>query len=604
MKDSVVIWDQNTYPLKSSQEQLILWRIYNLRGNSDLISIPELVEKKANKFRNLFLSWVYEVGQTKIDGIRLIDHFKIRHKFSYWWMTHFTEKCNYSKSPLITDVIKIFALEDLIKTKPLLRIKLVTSNRDLIKVLKEWSYNRNINFEYSYIESKKKEFSTIRKLFYALPVLPRGILWFIKFITERWRLKGLGLKDWIETDGRITFVTYLFNIKEKSKNNYNYEDSYWTKLPNFLHKKNIKTNWLHFLIKDGLPFTSKQVKDFILKKNSKSKKMQTHVTIFSFLSFSVINNTIKDWFFLYKKNRKIEYNLLKSIDKKYLWHFFSKDWKNSIYGQVAFNNLLNLNLFESALSYLPNQRSGLYPQENQGWEFGFINSWRQAGHSNLIGSPHSTVKFWDLRYFHDRRSYLSSINNNIPLPSKVACNGPISMSAYKEHGYPKKDLIEVEALRYLYINDCSEKYFYNSKKIRLLVLGDYLEINAKKQLETLQRAISTLNSEFLVSFKAHPACPINLSLYPDIKGETISDKLEILLPKFDVIFASSTTSAAVDGYCAGLAVITLLDGEQLNMSPLRDCEGTIFVENHFQLKDYLIKIINKKFKKKKEKLLL
>ena len=600
MKDSVVIWDQNTYPLKSSQEQLILWRIYNLRGNSDLISIPELVEKKANKFRNLFLSWVYEVGQTKIDGIRLIDHLKIRHKFSYWWMTHFTEKCNYSKSPLITDVIKIFALEDLIKTKPLLRIKLVTSNRDLIKVLKEWSYNRNINFEYSYIESKKKEFSTIRKLFYALPVLPRGILWFIKFITERWRLKGLGLKDWIETDGRITFVTYLFNIKEKSKNNYNYEDSYWTKLPNFLHKKNIKTNWLHFLIKDGLPFTSKQVKDFILKKNSKSKKMQTHVTIFSFLSFSVINNTIKDWFFLYKKNRKIEYNLLKSIDKKYLWHFFSKDWKNSIYGQVAFNNLLNLNLFESALSYLPNQRSGLYPQENQGWEFGFLNSWRQAGHSNLIGFPHSTVKFWDLRYFHDRRSYSSSINNNIPLPSKVACNGPISMSAYKEHGYPKKDLIEVEALRYLYINDCSEKYFYNSKKIRLLVLGDYLEINAKKQLETLQRAISTLNSEFLVSFKAHPACPINLSLYPDIKGETISDKLEILLPKFDVIFASSTTSAAVDGYCAGLAVITLLDGEQLNMSPLRDCEGTIFVENHFQLKDYLIKIINKKFKKKKK----
>lgn len=600
MKDTVVIWDQNTYPLKSSREQLILWRIYNLNGNSDIISIPELVEKKANKFRKLFLSWVYEVGQTKIDGIRLIDHLKIRHRFSYWWMTLFAEKCNYFKSPLITDVIKVFALEDLITTKSLSRIKLVTSNKDLIKVLTEWSYNRNIKFEYHYIEPKKKKISIIRKLFYTIPILPRGVLWFIKFITERWRFRGLGLEDWIKTDGIVTFVTYLFNVKEKSKNDYNYEDIYWTKLPNLLNEKNVKSNWLHFLIKDGLPFTSKQVKDFILKKNSKSKKTQTHVTIFSFLSFKVINNTIKDWFFLYKKNRRLEYNLVKSMEKKYLWHFFSNDWKNSIYGQVAFSNLLNLNLFESALNYLPNQKSGLYPQENQGWEFGFLNAWNQAGHSNVIGFPHSTVKFWDLRYFHDSRSYLNSMNNSFPLPNKIACNGPVSISAYKEHGYPEKDLIEVEALRYLYINNYSEKYFYNSKKIRLLVLGDYLETNTKKQLEILQRAISSLNGEFVVSFKAHPACPINLSLYPSIKIEPVNDKLEFLFPKYDAILASSTTSAAVDGYCTGLSVITLLDGEQLNLSPLRNCEGAIFVENHLQLRDYLTQLTNKDLKKFKK----
>jgi surface carbohydrate biosynthesis protein (TIGR04326 family) len=112
--------------------------------------------------------------------------------------------------------------------------------------------------------------------------------------------------------------------------------------------------------------------------------------------------------------------------------------------------------------------------------------------------------------------------------------------------------------------------------------------------------MSSLNKEFAVSFKAHPGCPINLSLYTSIEIELVNHKLEFLLPKFDVIFASSNTSAAVDGYSIGLAVITLLDGEQLNLSPLRNCEGAIFVENHLQLRDYLTQLINKDLKKFKK----
>lgn len=591
MKESLTIWDQNSYPLKSPADQIVLWRIYNLKGNLDLISIPELVEKKANKYRSLFLSWVYEVGQTKVDGITLIDHFKGRHKFSYWWMTLFVEKCNYFKTPLITDVIKIFALEDLIEGRSLSKIKLVSSNKYLINALRDWSVNKNINFEYNYIYKKKKT-STIRRLYYVIPILLRGILWFVKFITERWRLRSFGLENWIKTDGKILFVTYLYNIKKKSENNY--EDPYWTKLPIFLNKKNIKTNWLHFLIKDGVPFNIKEVQKFILRKNRKSNKMESHVTIFSFLSFSVINNTIKDWFFLYKKNLKLETSFSKLIDKKYLWHFFSKDWKDSIYGQVAFSNLLTLNLFESALNYLPKQTSGLYPQENQGWEFGFLNAWKEAKHGNLIGHPHSTVKFWDLRYFHDSRTYNGSINNEeFPRANKIACNGPVAMSAYKDHGYPKKDLVDVEALRYLHIKNQPKKKFHNSKKIRLLVFGDYLETNTIKQLKMLQRALLKLNERFSVFFKAHPACPnINLSLYVDIKKENSNEKVENLIPKFDVIFASSSTSAAVDAYCSGLITITLLDGEQLNLSPLRNFEGAMFVEDHLQLSNCLEKTIN------------
>ena len=43
------------------------------------------------------------------------------------------------------------------------------------------------------------------------------------------------------------------------------------------------------------------------------------------------------------------------------------------------------------------------------------------------------------------------------------------------------------------------------------------------------------------------------------------------------------TSAAVDAYCAGLPVITVLDQVTLNMSPVRGCKGVKFVETQADL---------------------
>ena len=598
MKTSVVIWDQNLSPPKYLNDNIIFWKKYNTDSNSKSISIPQLIEENSEKLRNKFLLWVYDVGETKIDGKKLVDLLQIRQKFSYWWMTLIAEKCNYSKSPFITDVIKIFALEDWINKNPTSNIKIFSSNKNLIYSLEEWCLGRDINFEYLIINSKKNQISLFKKIFYFLPATLRGILWFTKFLLQRWKLKGLGIKNWIKSDAQTTFLSYLFNINETSKNHRNYENQYWTELPIFFKKKKIKTNWLHYFIQDGQGSTVKNVKKFITNLNQDPKNFQTHVTIFSFLSYEVIIKTVKDWLFLCEKNKFIQNSLFGSTDKKYLWHLFKEDWKNSIYGQVAFSNLLTLNLHEAALNLLPSQKNGLYLQENQGWEFGFINAWRRAGHSNLIGFPHSTVKFWDLRYFYHKDCYLKIHNNSLPLPDKVACNGKKTILAYQDHGYPHKYLFEVESLRYLYLNKYSNNFdSVLNKNNKLIVLGDYLKVNTHKQLELLQTAIASLNDDINISFKPHPACPIDLSLYPGIKANLTYDELSNLLPKYDMVFASSTTSAAVDGYCAGLIVLTLLDGEELNMSPLRNCKNAFFVNNYQQLRNYLINI--PKFNSKK-----
>ena len=54
---------------------------------------------------------------------------------------------------------------------------------------------------------------------------------------------------------------------------------------------------------------------------------------------------------------------------------------------------------------ISNQDRGCYLQENQGWEFGLISSWRQKQKGFLYGVPHFTIRFWDLRYFFDKRYF-------------------------------------------------------------------------------------------------------------------------------------------------------------------------------------------------------
>ena len=52
-----------------------------------------------------------------------------------------------------------------------------------------------------------------------------------------------------------------------------------------------------------------------------------------------------------------------------------------------------------------------------------------------------------------------------------------------------------------------------------------------------------------------------------------------LMEQCDVVYASVMTSAALDAHCAGIPVITLQDGSDLNLSPLRGCQEVAYVSS-------------------------
>ena len=75
-----------------------------------------------------------------------------------------------------------------------------------------------------------------------------------------------------------------------------------------------------------------------------------------------------------------------------------------------------------------------------------------------------------------------------------------------------------------------------------------------------------------------------------------SDPIEKLLSKCDIVFASSSTSAAFEAYCVGIPVVLSVNFDTLNLCPLRDLGDVAFVETPKELADNLIKIGSRNFK--------
>ena len=264
----------------------------------------------------------------------------------------------------------------------------------------------------------------------------------------------------------------------------------------------------------------------------------------------------------------------------------------SLYGRTALSNLLNFNLFEEALQLLPKQKKGVYLQENQGWQFGLIQAWKAKEHGTLIGVPHSTLSFWDLRFFFNIRSYTGNISKQLPRPDRVAVNGKATRNIYIQGGYPKNELVDVEALRYLYLKSLfenKEQLRNNNSTIRLLVLGDYLVENTHYQMRILEEAYQSFSTDIKLLVKPHPNCPIISSDYPGLEMEITMESISTLLLKSNIAFTSNVTSAAIDAYCANVPVISVLNPNTLNMSPLMGVEGVEFVSGA----DELVKAIEK-----------
>lgn len=586
----VVIWDCDGLP-SPSKGRALLWRSQEEPSRPECSSISRLVEEDSDEVKAKFLAWVYQLGEIKIDNLRIVDHLQLRSGLSFWWMTLFVEKCNYAASPWINDAVKLLAFGNWAKNQGFDRVTLESRNECLAESLRLWCKKSGVKFRWQrdFPQQSKNFRSRLRLCYDNLPAVFRAGIWFVRHIFDRWPLRGCGVEQWKLSNANICFVSYLFNLDSIALTKGRFESRYWTRLPALLGTDGCRTNWLHIFIKNPIIPDAKKASSVLKSFNHIAQAGQVHVALESFLSIRTILATLRDWFRISIVSARLQRRFVQTVtDHPELLPFVFKEWRNSMQGPTALSGLLSWNLFDAAMAALPRQRMGVYLQENQGWEFGFLHAWKSNGHAQIVGFPHSTVRYWDLRYFFDPRCYVRGTENPMPMPDRVAINGPAAMQAYKGGVYPSQELIEVEALRYLYLATPVERTGAGKRPdkwhgIRLLVLGDYTARNTEMQMRLLEEAAQNFPRDTVVIVKPHPACPIDPRGYPKLSASVTFEPIGNLLQHCDIAYASAATSAAVDAYCAGVPVIVVHDLETLNLSPLRGLGEIQFVATSKEL---------------------
>lgn len=560
--------------------------------SSDRLALLLYSERNASRLRGKYLAWEYELGQYTSKNGRLQEAFSNSDGFNYWWMSQFAEKSPY-KLPL-KDIIRLLALEEIIAEHSPAQIQVQTNKKWLKETLTKFCERQNIALEIEPVTSEAREVAkegAQKGIQGRVPLIAKTIGLFLKTLVTCCGRSRYPSKWWDGDRQAIFFCSFFDNLDINQAKEGHYFSHYWGRVVPFLNESDIKSNWLQIFISCKAVPDRGTARGYVSEFNASRKSYERHILDSDLYSPGVLFKAFVEYLKTIRKTFRFrkEEKAFRSFAKNSLsfWPLMEEKWKESLYGPEVFINALWLEIFKKALANLPSQKKGFYLCENQPWEKALVWVWGLGDHGELIGVPHTSIRFWDLRYFShseclERECYQ-------PSPDYYAVNGKASINELVNAGMDNGKIIECEALRYEYLmND--QKVSPVKEGIKLLVLGDVMSQSTSRLMSLLVGASSSIDKSITVDVKPHPNCPIEREQYPMLSFNVISTPLSEVISEYNVALVSNSTSAALDAYLAGVKVIVMLDEDDLNFSPLRGLNGISYATSSDELIDILAKL--------------
>lgn len=563
-----------------------------------LISIPVYIEQNEKHIRERFLNWTFDLGERKLGSKRLIDVLSIDKEFSYWWMSPFIETHPYNFP--VKNAIFLFALDEILKNIEAKSIILKTDKKWLIQMIMDFCKRKGIEFESqksSSLDESIKESASVsssRIMLNALRSIARHIIRIRKY-------REFPKSAWVSNNKSILLSGYFVNFNKTEAEKGIFKSAYWGDLPEMLSQTGYNINWLHHNSYSSPIDSLKLVNKF----NEESGGKSFHTFAEGNYSFLIVLRVLIKWIhlnFLSCRIRKMDENFQISPFGLSAWPLFKDLWEDWIRGSQSIANLFVLETFKNSLKVAPKQNIGLFISENNAFERAFAYAWKRNGHGLLVGVQHSTIRFWDLRYFNDQRILVDKRPNSLPQADLMAINGPVAEGLLKDSNYPNERIVQVEALRYL--NNESPEILKSTAigdKTTLLVLGDISFESTSATINLLSHLPDKTKKLLNILVKPHPICPIQRSDFPSINFELYHGSFNEIFRKECIIYGANPTSSCVDAYMTGLPVIVHHEQSSLNLSPLQGVNSVTFVSGSNDLNNAITEILEKGIKHVKPK---
>lgn len=530
------------------------------------LSVSEYIERNSDKIRSIYLQWVFEMGEQQVyDEKPLNEILNAQRGINLWQMSLIAEKSIW-KTPEIRNALQIIGLHELLSTHQVTSVILDDDSETLAQMVHQicnilhCSFRLNslneINFTYHEPATTKPISATIALVKYGIRRIP------YVFFRQRLKLRHF--------NPEYIFVSYFDNFKINTKDSLRpLWSNYWGPLVTEVLSPTDKTLWIEIPPNSDSFEASFREALTVRKINKLVKPNEKHVLLHSFLTIRIMFKAYK----LYRNQLRIASHVTGAIDLPtsqglILSPIMRDAWLDSIIGSTALRNILWALLFQSALTNKSESSTCLYLQENQAWEVALNNLWHSRKSGKIIGFPHATVRYWDLRYFFDPKSF-NTRKSRFPFPDISIANGEYAMSQLINGGVKSQLIQKAEALRYLNSSTPSRHHAARTEPTRILIMGEY----DKPQMDQFADWISVQSilekTKYEVLVKPHPNLPLFKRQFQPIEVEITNEPLSDLLERVDLVLAGAATSGAVEAYLKGKPLIAVTPINSINLGPLR-----------------------------------
>lgn len=553
---NLVVWDLRGPPPRSPA--LAVWSGAAPPGMPDAVSVTQLVEDDAQRLRARFLTWLGSLGDHCVQGRTIRERLTLRDGLSAWDLSVIAER-NLWRCPAIIDLLRLWALTDLAVRRAVTSIELHSDNQAIADCLGPWCRERDIVFVH-HGPARRWPHLRVRN---AIPHRLRAALWLVRRLASCWPLMGAGKSGWNAGPPDACVVSYVTSAGTSANGTETFTSPYWPGIEQALGDGK-RMAWIHRLPDDFGPASAKSIAREIQALNARTG---SHATLESFLSIAVIASAVRDFMATTIRARRIGDAWIRDdgsgLDLRPL---LRSDWRRSAHGAALMEQCLYLNLLERIFRGKQQPRCCLYPLENCAWERALLHAWRSSSRGPIVGVQHSTVRFWDLRYFQLPGG---AQRHSGGTPDVFAVNGPLARRTLESGGNERSAMFDVEALRYNHLLrvEVSREPRPDRPRRQLLVLADF---DPRVTQSLVEKVVAAASGQWDIVLRRHPTGPVAPIPHSiQISRGTLRDALS----EATVVVSSPTTSALIDCLGARAPVVVLRDPCTLDLNPLRLVSG-------------------------------
>lgn len=604
-----------------------------------VISVPAELDRRLLEVRAELLVWVYETGRAVIAGRPLEEHLRAGDALSMWWCSTLAEK-HPKVTHNLFEALKLRVLERMLEERGIGRVILLAPEarrpapharpEALGEVLAAFCAETGRLFERRTLDpsdpvgpadsavpagtgrnaadtpagngteairgrAARAAREGLKRLYYALPAPVQAAArfpawwWRVRRRLPRTRLPRPAVSN------PASIITYFPNIDMAAAREGRFRSRYWESLHDALKPaagQPHRINWvfIHFPAPQCSFAEGVALRDRFRERGEDGASFHF---LEEFLTTGDLFRALWRYARLFAAGLRVERAARRLFvlpgSRMDLWPYLRENWAESTRGWRALERCLMARAFRRYVEWAGPQAWLTFPQESCPWERMLAQAAHESGIGPVYGAQHSTVRPTDFRYFDDPR-LIDDPSCRAAMPDLWLCNGTGARDALLEAGFPEARTRVVEALRYQYLaaagaETAGEGTAGTGPDRRLLVVTSFFADETEAHLRALAAAAHAgVLKGWDIVVKPHPYLPVNESLCrlfpegsacpPPRTGEGAIGRF--LLPG-TVVWASNSTTVALEAAYRGLPVLVQAAENDVNLCPLQNMPGVAVV---------------------------